>query len=177
MKNIFKVTLFSSFMFLTGCLDEILASLCNQLASNNSIITQFTATSDYSQAFAKLTYTNTTTNQTLVVSQCSGDFAFPKGERKTAGGGVVPTVISFITILDDQKRPFFFAGDNQPIADQYTVSIEWHAASDCQDAPLDTQTSAATTLNWQGAIDIPAEVGVLGECEISGESAIISLTE
>jgi hypothetical protein len=179
MKNIFKISVVSLFMFLTGCLDEILASLCEQLPSNNSIITQFTTSgsANYSGAFAKVIYNNVTNpGSPLIVSDCTDDFAFPKGEKKITGGGNDPLIVSFISILDDQKKSFFFDSLGQPLNDQYTVTVEWYLSQGCLGSPAEDETSSATTLNWQGAIDIPDEIGVLGECQISGESAIMNVS-
>ena len=162
---------------LTGCLEEILASLCKKLASNNSIIAVLQTTSDYSAQFALLTYTNQTSSEVLIISDCNrNNFAFPNGERKV-NSGVNPANITFVNVLDDVSNSFFFDTNGTPKTNQFSLQVTFFAS--CTDlessmSPNVVGSSAAATLTWESALNLPQEnIPLIGECEISGQSAVV----
>lgn len=172
MKKILMSAFAISSLSLTGCLEEILASLCEDLAEKNSIVTNFVSSTNY-DGVAVLTYTNEDASQSLKVSECDGGFSFPSGEKTVVAGESV----SFLTVIDEAKESFFF---NNGVAktDDFSVNVAWF--DNCEDMnPVDDFSSAPAQLDFQGAIDLPEEVPlpIVNECTLSGETAIVTVSE
>lgn len=181
--------LISSSLLFTGCLEEILASLCDKLDSNNSIIAVFaptsTAVSSYSNRKARLTYTNSDTNVTHTVSECpesESDFDFPRGERKDSVGNSNEN-ITFVSVLDEAGNAFFFDDNGTPKVANFSLNIEFFddcAEMDANPTVASGFQSGSVSLNWESALgDIPPTEGIplVGECQITGQSAIVNVTD
>lgn len=180
MKKMAVLGLLCASFTLTGCIEELLASFCKRLASNNSIITVFQTSNPatYQDKFVKLTYTNVDTSKTenqYTVTDCNGGtaFNFPDGERRTSSEG-----IAFVSVLDELGSQFFsgFAS-----TDKYTVKLEWFDSTDpdCTGASTVNEIDVpnAQVLTWEEAMEIPPELGFVQECTITGQSAILYLAE
>jgi hypothetical protein len=173
-----KIILFGmglSCLMLTECLEEILASLCNKLASNNSVIAVYPTSADRSNMYAKVTYQNVDTSQSLTLNECDGDFSFPNGERKTVTGSG-SDAISFISILNQDNESFFVNGDVPNETDNFVVTISWFSgpcpAGGAQETFVDLGSSSADTLDFIDAsgVEVPP---LIGECSISGQTASV----
>lgn len=166
-----------SCLALTGCLEEILASLCNKLASNNSIITVFpSGNTDYSGQYATVTYRNMVTSQELTFNECDNAFAFPNGERKTVTGSGANT-ISFLSMIDESNESFFMNGGVPNESQNFQVTVTWYN-NPCPEegglvpAPNESLTSPSALLNFEA----PSEAELpplIDECSITGETAIV----
>lgn len=193
MKKILVPIIFASSLTLTGCLDEILASLCESLASNNTIVASLLTQNDYSNLFAVVTYRNETNfaNPAFVgdtdytVSDCENAFSFPNGERKTLQGSGPSSSISMVTILDNQGLVFFTKNGVLNTEDDFSVSAVMYASCD-QGLPVagsndpSFATASNNTLVWQGGIgapEVPPQFAGIEECSLTGETAIVDLAE
>lgn len=180
-KKIGLVFLFSCTFLVTGCLEELLASLCDKLASNNSIIAIFQANPvNYSQQVVKLTYVNETNAGSYTVSQCDNKFEFPNGEIKE-NAGASPQNITFVSVLDETGDAFFFDENGMAKTDSIRLDISYY--DNCEDLNANENmnsmfSSSAASLDWVNAVEMPEEdIPLLGECEITGQSAVIEVSE
>lgn len=181
-----------SSLLLTGCLEEILASLCESLTSSNTIVASLMTSdpSSYSNLKVVVTYRNETnftdtmfTGETdYTISDCDNAFSFPSGERKMVQGSGPANSISMIKVLDSQGEAFFTKDGDLNVSDVFSVNAELF--SNCDDegpvgVPVATfQTQMNKELEWNGgAGGIPTEFPGIGECTITGETAVVQLDE
>lgn len=179
-KKISIAFLFSSTFLFTGCLEDLLSSLCDKLASNNSVIAVFQADPvSYSQQKAKLTYINETTPSTYSVSECDNKFEFPNGERKENPGVSIPNV-TFVSVLDEAGDSFFLDANGVAKTDNIRLEITFYP--NCADLQADVNgnifTNPAAALDFVPAVDLPdADIPLLGECKITGQSAVVIVSD
>lgn len=178
MKKALSVVLLVSCFSLTGCLEEILASLCNKLASNDSIILTLNGAINYSDKFAVVTYSFTPDGssgapENLMLSQCEGDFTFPAGEIKFENNNLV----SFTSVLDANAQSFFFDEQGVKRTGVYQVNIDWHSQDDCSEGSFENNISGGIDPVWRSALELPPEASVIDQCEITGQSASVAIEE
>lgn len=184
MKKTYVFTLmFFATIFFTGCLEDLLSSLCDKLASNNSIVAvlQVSDQAVYSNKVARLTYTNTSNSLTLTFSECDSEksYQFPKGERKN-NGDIDPQNITFVNVLDEVSNGFFFELNGNPKSVNYSLNIEFF--DDCTQMNVAAETpqftSSPANLSWEDvASGSEEEIPLIGECEVTGQAAVVTVSE
>lgn len=176
MKKITVMLVFVSSFAVTGCIEDLLSSLCERLASNNSIVASFATPNGFPTGLtARVTYSKTSGSQAdpVILSECAGDFATPAGDKSVSGSGQ----ISFLHILNDESNALFTTdGSALNETDLYKVTLEWF--SDCeQEVAHQTYETDPAALTWTGAVGtLPPELGLIEECDITGESTVVSVT-
>ena len=176
MKKLSLVFLILGSFTLTGCLEELLASLCKKLASNDSIIAVFnTDDTSYKDYPAVVTYTDVN-GDTYQLSDCDSAFSFPTGQRKSHG-----TSISFMTVLDTEGQNFFKDQNGElNTADEFRVKIDFYTDSSCSTIHASSPESDPAPLVWESVMDgseIPPELAMVEECSVTGKAAMIEVTD
>ncbi len=181
MKKLTIGLMFLSSFTLTGCLEELLSSLCQRLASNDSIVTVFLTPDDYSNTIARVTYEKVLVggNEAYVRSDCDNNFTFPNGDKKVQQGNPSTNGISFVSVLDESGSMFFKTNDVLNTTDLFKVTIE--ILPDCSPGSSPEFTFESSVqgeqLNWQGAVDVPPELALIEECSITGQTAILEVQD
>jgi hypothetical protein len=182
-KQTIVALIFISSFALTGCIEDLLSSLCNRLAGSNSIIS-IVPNTDFVDAKAVLTYINTTTPQEPYVrSDCKQDFQFPKGDRNVEPNPIQGGRIIFVSALDEEGLNFFSNSGGLNGTDKFQVSVLFYANCDGEGQPLGEPAGpfvsdlndGGTTIDWALLNEelIPPEFALVGECSITGNTGTL----
>lgn len=168
--------IFTSSLALTGCIEDLLSSLCNRLAGNDSVITYFENGQSFSNLKAVLTYSDGTNE--YVRSECSLDFQFPNGERKIRENSGSTNGIYFVSVLDSVGRDFFSDSNGDLSAENYSVSVNFYQScseADLEGAPELTVSSNVAPVQWLASdvVELPPGFELIGECSITGLTGTI----
>ncbi len=122
--------------FFTGCLDEVIQALCDEIGEANVIAVVVSSTPDLSAKEFVVEYENESA-QTIVFDSCEGDFEDLNGEINHSAGSI--EIGSFL--LTDSLKDFFFTSEGIPDSRQFIVTVK--IKDDCNGTPESTITNAS----------------------------------
>lgn len=155
--------LFSLTMF-TGCLDEVIERLCEEISeSANTVTVSLNSNPDLTNKNLIVVYTNSTA-QSITFTDCEGDFEGTKGSLSNSGGNLAITNI----LSSSSARDFFLDENGEPTSEQFSVEI---STSDVCDAAESLVASGSSQLPiWE---DLSNEVST-EQCPINAYAGALS---